>query len=87
MYHLLRPDFRTYGLIRSPVAMVGHDPLSGFHWAGFNNGTKVCLVFDPRLLWPGMWSMTGINTITSPPQRMFVSLLMGGTIVTSLLFL
>lgn len=53
-------DFRTYALVRSPVAVGAHDPLPGFHWAGCNNGIKVCLVFDPRLygLASGPWPVS-----------------------------
>lgn len=53
-------DFLTYALVRSPVAVGAHDPLPGFHWAGCNNGIKVCLVFDPRLygLASGPWPVS-----------------------------
>ena len=47
--HLLCLDSRIYAQIRSPVAIVGYDSLSGFHWAGSNSGIKILPIFDSWL--------------------------------------
>lgn len=91
---LLHLDFRTYTLVRSLVAIVGYDLCFSFDWVASFSSTsllqqryKSTSCFRLPAVRSGIWSMAGINILTSPSWRILASLLMGGTIVVSLLFL